>query len=102
MPAQLLAQFADLLFEVGGLRDATQDRLDPVEVDRLHQVIGGAPAQGRDRAVERGVTGDHDHLGLVARVELAEQIDPLAVREPEVREDDVRTLAPELDPRRAQ
>ena len=48
-----LAQLADLLAQLAGARHAAQDRVQALDVDRLHQVVGGAEAQRLRRRSRR-------------------------------------------------
>ncbi len=60
------------------------------QIDRLQQVIGGAVPHRLDRAFERRMAGDDDHLRReVARRRLAEQLEAVAVGQDEVEQDHV-------------
>src|SRR5215510_4579333 len=99
--AQLVSQFADLGAQLAGLRYPAQDRLQPLDVDRLHQIVGRAQAQCLDCALDARVAGDHHYLGRVARLEIRDELDALAVRELQVGEQDVGLQARQVDARRA-
>ena len=90
------------LAQLAGARHAAQDRLQALDVDRLHQVVGGAQAQRLDRALDAGVAGDQHHLGRLARLEVGDQVDALAVGQLQVGEQDVGLQARHVDARGAQ
>ena len=83
--AQLVAQLADLRPQLAGARHAAQDRLQPLDVDGLHHVVGRAEAQRLDCALYARMAGDHHDLRGVARLEVADQVDPLAIGQLQVR-----------------
>jgi hypothetical protein len=101
-PAQLVAQLADLGPQLAGARHAPQDRLEPIHVDRLHHVVGGAEAERFHRAFDAGVTGDQHHLGGFARLQVGHQLDALAVGKLQVGDHDVRLQPGHMDARGAQ
>jgi len=100
--AQLVAQLADLGAQLARARHAPQDRLQALHVHRLHHVVGGPQAQRLHRALDAGVPGDHHHLGRIARLEVGDQVDALAVGQLQVGEQDVGLQPRHVDARRAQ
>ncbi len=74
-----------------------QHRLHALQVRGLHQVIAGARPQRRHGAVDSGVPGDDDDFGGLGLLELAQQLDTLTVGKLQIGEEDVGTLAAELD-----
>src|SRR3954468_16952693 len=78
-PAQLVAQLADLGAQLAGLGDAPQDRLQPLDVDRLHQLSGRPQPKRFDGALHARMSGDHHHLRRGTRLEVTDQLDPAPV-----------------------
>ena len=100
--AQLLAQLADLVLQSGGLLGVPQDGLHALEIRGLDEIVAGAGAQRGDRAVDGSVAGDDDDFGRLGLLELAHELDALAVRQAQIRQQHVRALPAELDARFAQ
>ena len=100
--AQLVAQLADLGAQLAGARHAAQDRAQALDIDRLHHVVGGAQAQRLHRALDAGVAGDQHHLGRLARLQVVDQLDALAVGQLQIGEHHVGLQPRHVDARRAQ
>ena len=83
--------------ELGRPRDPRQHATQLRQVDRLQQVIGRAVAHRLDRAFERRVSGDDDHLRVdVAAGGFAQQLQPVAIRQYQVEQDDVGRRAEQV------
>src|SRR3954462_2845592 len=61
-PALLVAQLADLHAELPGLGHAPQDRLQALDVDRLHGEVVRNQANRVVGALHARMSGDHYHL----------------------------------------
>ena len=83
--AQLLSQLPDLRAQLVGAGDALQDRAQPLDVYRLHEVIGGPRPQRVHRAFYRRMTGDHHHFGRLALLEVVDELDSVSIRELQIR-----------------
>src|SRR6185437_7114672 len=80
---ELLEQFWDLCFEL----------VQPLGVERLLDVVGGALLDRLDRQLGRSLAGDHDELGRdLGAPQLAEQRDPVELRHLEVGQHDAVAL----------
>ena len=86
------------MLQSGGLLGVPQHGLDAIEVRGLHQVVAGARPQGGDRAVHRRVARDDDDFRRFWLVQLTHQLDALAVRQAQIRQQHIGALPPELDP----
>ena len=95
--AKLAAQGADFRFQVAGARQAREDGLHALHVDRFDEVVRRAHLERADSRFHRCVAGYHDHLDARARVEILEKIDARAVGQLEIGEHDVRRLPHELN-----
>jgi hypothetical protein len=100
--SQLLAQLADLGAQLASARHAPQHRAQPLDVHRLHHVIGGAQAQRLHGALDARVTGDQHHLGRLARLEVVDQLDALTVGQLQVGEQHIGLQARHVNARGAQ
>src|SRR5262249_42289547 len=87
--AQLRAQALDLLRHVAAARDVHENGAQAREVDGFGQVIRCALTECLDRVVERGVPGDHDHLGRTWTFDGAQELEPVAVGQGQVDQDDL-------------
>ncbi len=96
-PAQLIAQHADFLLQGRGLLRVPQDCLDALQVRRLDQIIACPRAQRGHRAVDRCMTGHDDHFGGFRFIQLTHQLDAFAIGKPQIRQQNIGLLAPELD-----
>ena len=90
--AQLAAQRANFLLQIGGTRHARQNRLELFEVDRLDQIVGSAQAQGLDGRLDAGVARNHDHLGGRTRFDVLKQVHAVAVGQHQVQQHHVGPL----------
>ncbi len=95
--AQLLAQLADLGAQLAGARYAPQDRAQPLDVHRLHHVVGGAEAQRLHGALDARMAGDQHHLGGFLRLEVVDQLDALAVGQLQIGEQHIGLQARHVD-----
>src|SRR5262249_14290975 len=95
--AQLFAQLTDFMLQRRSLLGMAQNGLDAVQVRRLDQIVAGARSQGSNGAIDRRVARDDNHLGGLWLVQLTDELDTLAIRQAEVRQQHIGTLAPELD-----
>jgi hypothetical protein len=94
------AAFADEQLVSAG--HALEYRAQPLDLHGLNEVIGRARAERVDRALHRGVTGDHDDFGRFALFQVIDQLDAIAVRQLEVSQKHVRAHLGQLDARGAQ
>src|SRR3954470_9113835 len=78
-PAQLVAQLADLSAELPGLGHAPQDRLQALDVDLLHQIVGRTQAKRLDGALHARMSGYHYHLRRGTCLQVAHQLDAAPV-----------------------
>ena len=101
-PAQLLAQVADLGAQLVRARHALEDRAQPLDVDRLHDVVGRARAQRVDRAFDRRMAGDHHHFGRLALLEIVDELDAVAVGKLQIGQQHVGPHLRQLNARGAQ
>ena len=92
-PAQLIAKFADFVFEIRSARLTPKHIRKAFDVDRLGQIISGSHAQRLDSAINRSMSGNHDDLGLRNAIEIAGQFNATAVRQLQVGQQHVRLLA---------
>jgi hypothetical protein len=100
--AQFTPQRANFRLQVARTRQAAQDRLHALHVDRFDEVIGRAHFQRVHRRLDRRVSGNDDDFHAGARIEILEQVHARAIGQFKVRENDVGRLAHELNPRFAQ
>ena len=100
--AQLVAQLADLGAQLPRARHAPQDGAQPLDVDRLHHVVGRSQAQRLHRALDARVAGDQHHFGGLARFEIFHQLYALSVRQLQVGEQHVGLQTRHVDTRGAQ
>jgi hypothetical protein len=83
--------------ELVGMGDARQHLAHPLEVHRLGEVVGGPAPHRLHRRLHRPLRGHQDHLGGGAAGHVAEQLQPAAVGQVHVHEEDVgRPLGEEL------
>ena len=94
---QLIPQLADLVLQRGGLLRMPQHRLHALQVGGLDQIIAGAGAQRGNGAVDGGMAGDDDDFGGFRLLQLAQQLDSLSVRQRQIGQQHIGTLAAELD-----
>ena len=85
-----------------GCVGAAPECKQPLDIDRLDEVVGRADAHRFDGAVDRRVAGDHHHLGLTWRLEVVDEIGSAAVGQLQIGEQHIGRLANELRPRTAQ
>jgi len=90
---QLVAQARDFGAKLGRSRHARKHAAQMRQIDRLQKIVARAPAYRLDRALERRVSGDHDHFGRGAAWKVAQQLHAVAIRQDEVEKDDVRRVA---------
>ncbi len=76
-----------------------QHRLHALQIRRLDQIVARTGAQRGHRAVDRGMARHNDHFRRFGFIQLAHQLDPLAIGQPQIRQEHIRTLASQLDPR---
>ncbi|AKM44378.1 hypothetical protein NL30_30960 [Burkholderia contaminans] len=81
---QFRAQLGNLFMQSGGARHAREDAVQPLHVQRLHQVVGRAAPQCVDRGLEARVSGGHHHFAVRMLGQRIEQIHPVAVRQHEI------------------
>ena len=72
-----------------------------LQIDGLLQVIRGAQLHGQDRVLDLAVGGEHQdrHGAAAALADLAQEVEPGAVRQPHVEQDRVRLRAHQQAPR---
>jgi hypothetical protein len=85
--------------ESGSLFRVAQDSLHALEIRGLHEIVARAGAKRGYSAVHRGMPGDNNNFRRFRLLELAYELNALAVRQAKVGQQDVGTLPPELDAR---
>ena len=91
--AQLQSKCADLEAHVGVLEDPAQRGEEVVDLERLGDVVVGAVLHGLDRRGAAAEGRHHDHLELIVlALQLAQDRQPVLVRELDVHHHEVRTL----------
>ena len=86
-------QFLDLGLEPGRFHGALRDQQQPVDLERLLDVVVGAAADRRDRRLDVAVARDHHHRHVrVLGLEHVEQLQPVEPRalHPDVEENQAR------------
>ncbi len=74
-----------------------QDGLHTLQIRGLDEIVARAGAQRGHRAVHRRVARDDDHFGRFRFLQLAHQLDALAVGQAQIGQQDIRFLPSELD-----
>ena len=76
-------QFDDLALQLRGLQRPFCDQDQPIGLERLFDIVVGAPADRRDGGLDIAVARDHDHRHLwmlcLDHVEKIEPIDPASL-----------------------
>jgi len=65
-PLQLGTQLRDFFMQRGRARHAREDAVQPLHVQRLHEIVGRTAPQGVDRGFEARMTGGQHHLAVRA------------------------------------
>ena len=94
--AQLGPQRADLPLHLQGAGQVGQGHLEPGEIDRLGEVVGDAAAQGVHGGLHARVAGDQDDFGVGGALEAVQEVEPAAVGQLEVDEQDVGRVGRDL------
>ncbi|MNN15074.1 hypothetical protein D3C81_1281700 [compost metagenome] len=99
--AQLAAQRMDFRLQLAGSGNALEDGLEPRDVDRLDEVVGGAQAQRLHGALHAGVAGGQDdfHAG---RAHFLEQLHAAAIGQAQVGQHRIGHAPANLEARLAQ
>ena len=87
--AQLASQRSDLALHPQRAGHVGQGHLDAGKVDGLRQVVDGAPSKGVHRGLDARVSRDQDDLGGRGGLERVQEVEPAAVGQVKVDEQDV-------------
>src|SRR5579871_2796409 len=95
---EFLAQLTNLVLQRRRLFGVTKNRLNAIQIRGFDQVVARPSPQRSNGAIHRSVSRNDNDFRRLGLVQLTNQLNALAVRQSEVCQEHIRTLAAELYP----